>query len=76
MGDLLNGKAIAKMVEDGEWLGRPATLCTLAVAVAAQPFRWLGGGTLWDKDLVINGASVPYKSLILMRVFPGTDHGK
>ena len=44
MGDLLNGKAIAKMVEDGEWLGRPVTLCMLAVAVAAQPFRWLGGG--------------------------------
>ena len=58
MGDLLNGKAIAKMVEDGEWLGRPVTLCTLAVAVAAQPFRWLGRGTVSDKDLVIHGGSI------------------
>jgi hypothetical protein len=46
---------MAKMVEDGEWLGRAATLVTLAVAVATQHFRWLGWRAVSDKDLVING---------------------
>ena len=77
LGGLLNGKAIAKMVEDGEWLGRPVTLCTLAVAVAARyqnSMAWTGAVS--DKDLVIHGASIPCKSLILMRVYPRTDCGK
>lgn len=33
LGGVLTGEGMAKMVEDGEWLGRPATLVTLAVAV-------------------------------------------
>lgn len=33
VGAVLTPEAMAKMVEDGEWLGRPATLVTLAVAV-------------------------------------------
>ena len=36
VGDVLSGKALSKMLEDGEWLGRPATLVTLAVAVATR----------------------------------------
>jgi len=46
VGAVLTPEAMAKMVEDGEWLGRPATLVTLAVAVATQHFNsmaWMEG---------------------------------
>jgi len=56
VGAVLTPEAMAKMVEDGEWLGRPATLVMLAVAVATQHFRWLGWRAVSDKDLVINGS--------------------